>query len=143
MSSPTQDRRDVTEPGPDTRAHFRRTWDVVFVVLRFIARHAHSAYATFGIFLLIGAAIAIGGTWGFAELAGHVSGGGTQAFDDAVLQWLGQHRTKPLDAFMLDVTAQRSQERRAVASGACLNLGLPGSLPGTSPAIAGSPFLVQ
>lgn len=105
MSSPTEDRRDVTEPGPDTRAHFRRLWDVVFVVLRFIARHAHNVYAAFGIFLLIGAAIAIGGTWGFAELAGHVSGGGTQAFDDAVLQWLGQHRTKPLDAFMLDVTA--------------------------------------
>jgi undecaprenyl-diphosphatase len=107
MSSPATERRDrdPTESGPDTRRHFRRSWDVVFVVLRFIARYAHSAYATFGIFLLIGAAIAIAGTWAFAELAGHVSSGGTQAFDDAVLTWLGQHRAKPLDAFMLDVTA--------------------------------------
>ena len=105
MSTPAGERRDITEPGPDTRAHFRRLWDVVFVVLRFIARYAENAYATFGIFLLIGAAIAIAGTWGFAALAGHVSSGSTQAFDDAVLTWLGQHRSKPLDAFMLDMTA--------------------------------------
>ncbi|HEY2374868.1 MAG TPA: phosphatase PAP2 family protein [Gemmatimonadaceae bacterium] len=105
MSSAPHERRTAIETGPDTRRHFRRLWDVAFIVLRFIARHAHNAYATFGIFVLIGAAIAIAGTWGFAELAGHVSSGGTQAFDDTILQWLGQHRTKSLDAFMLDITS--------------------------------------
>jgi microcystin degradation protein MlrC len=105
MSSAPNERRAPTEAGPDTRAHFRRLWDVAFVAVRFIARHAHNTYATFGIFVLAGAAIAVAGTWAFAELAGHVSSGGTQAFDDAVLQWLGQRRTKPLDAFMLDITS--------------------------------------
>ena len=104
-SSQPDDRRHTTTSGPDTRQHLRRLWDVIFIVLRFIRRHAHNAYATFGIFLLIGAAIAIAGTWAFAELAGRVSSGGTQAFDDAILRWLGSHRTKPLDAFMLDITA--------------------------------------
>ena len=105
MSSAPHERRHTTEVGPDTRGHFRRLWDVAFIEVRFIARHAHNVYATFGIFVLVGAAIAIAGTWAFAEFAGHVSSGGTQAFDDAVLQWLGQHRTKPLDGVMLDITS--------------------------------------
>jgi undecaprenyl-diphosphatase len=105
MNSATTERRDHTEPGPDTRGRMRRLWDVFFDVLRFIARHAHNAYATFGIFLLIGAAVAIAGTWGFAELAGHVRSGGTLAFDDAVLRWLGAHRVATLDAIMLEITS--------------------------------------
>ena len=105
MSSAPHERRHGIEPGPDTRGHFRRLWDVAFVEVRFIAKYAHNVYATFGIFVLVGAAVAIAGTWGFAEVAKHVSSGGTQAFDDAVLRWLGEHRTKPLDAFMLDITS--------------------------------------
>ena len=105
MTSPADERRHAAKVGPDTRHHFRRFWDLVFVELRFIARHAQNIYATVGIFLLSGALIAAAGTWAFAELAGHVTSGSTQAFDDAVLTWLGQHRTKPLDAFMLDITS--------------------------------------
>ena len=105
MTSSTPERRHPSQVGPDTRQHFRRFWDLVFVELRFIGRHVQNAYATFGIFLLSGALIAIAGTWAFAALAGHVSSGSTLAFDDAVLTWLGQHRTKPLDAFMLDITS--------------------------------------
>ena len=67
MSSSQNERREAVDSAPDTRQHLRRFWDVVFVILRFIARHAHNAYATFGIFILIGAAIAIAGTWGFAS----------------------------------------------------------------------------
>src|SRR5437588_843722 len=92
MSASPTDRRDTTEPGPDTRGHLSRVWDVIFDLLRFIARYAHNVYATFGIFVLIGAAFALAGTWAFAMLAGHVTSGGTQAFDDAVLQWLGARR---------------------------------------------------
>jgi undecaprenyl-diphosphatase len=105
MSSPVQDRRDVTEPGPDTRGRFHHLWDIVFVVLRFIAKYAHNAYAAFGVFLLAGAAIAIAGTWAFAELASHVSTGRTLAFDDAVLRWIGARRAPSLDAVMLEVTS--------------------------------------
>jgi len=105
MTSSPHERRHDLESGPDTRRHLRRFWDLVFDILRFIARHAHNAYATFGIFILMGAAVAIAGTWGFATLAGHVRSGGTQAFDDTVLRWLGAHRTAPVSAFMLEVTA--------------------------------------
>src|SRR6266513_2537796 len=97
MSPSPTDRRDTTEPGPDTRGHLSRVWDVIFDLLRFIARYAHNVYATFGIFVLIGAAFALAGTWAFAMLAGHVTSGGTQAFDDAVLQWLGARRAPTLD----------------------------------------------
>lgn len=105
MSSTTSDRRDTNERGPDTRAHFRRLWDVVFIALRFISRRAHNAYATFGIFLLAGAAIAIAGTWAFAALAGHVTSGSTQNFDDAVLRWIGARRDPTYDSIMLEITS--------------------------------------
>lgn len=105
MTSTSHERRHPGQVGPDTRHHLRRFWDVIFVVLRFIARHAQNAYATFGIFLLSGALIAVAGTWAFAALAGHVSSGGTLPFDDAVLTWFGQHRTKTLSGVMLDITS--------------------------------------
>ena len=100
-----RERRVEVEPGPDTRGHFRRFWDLFFVTLRFIRRYAHSAYATFGIFVLAGAAIALLGTWAFAEFAGHVTSGGTQAFDDAILRWMGARRDPRLDAVMLEITS--------------------------------------
>jgi undecaprenyl-diphosphatase len=102
--SPRERRIDV-EPGPDTRGHLRRFWDLFFIALRFIRRYAHNTYATFGIFVLAGAAIALLGTWAFAELAERVTSGGTQAFDDAVLRWIGPHRDATLDALMLEITS--------------------------------------
>ena len=87
------------------RARSRLFWDLVFRMLRFLAKHAHNAYTVFGIFLLSGAAIAIVGTWAFAELAGHVTSGGTQAFDNAVMQWVGRHQYPMLQSFMLEITA--------------------------------------
>jgi undecaprenyl-diphosphatase len=94
------DRR--TTPG---RGRTRLFWDLVFSMLRFLARHAHNAYTVFGIFLLSGAAVAVIGTWAFTELAGHVSSGKTQAFDDAVMHWVGLHQFPMLQAFMLEITA--------------------------------------
>ena len=105
MSHQPLERREADESATFTRGHLRRFWDVVFDLLRFIARHAHNAYATFGIFILAGAALAIAGTWAFAELAGHVRSGSTMTFDDAVLRWLGAHRVPTLDGVMLDITA--------------------------------------
>lgn len=105
MSHPPHERRQRGDTANLTRGHLRRLWDILFDVVRFIAGRAHNVYATFGIFILMGAAIAIAGTWAFATLAGHVTSGSTQSFDDAVLRWLGAHRVRTLDAVMLDITS--------------------------------------
>jgi undecaprenyl-diphosphatase len=105
MTNPSYERRSTEDSANLTRGRLRRVWDVIFDVVRFIARRAHNVYATFGIFLVIGAAIAIAGTWAFATLAGHVKSGSTQLLDDAVLRWLGAHRVPRLDAVMLEITS--------------------------------------
>jgi undecaprenyl-diphosphatase len=105
ISSIDQRRSTPGQVPSRTRGHLRVFWDFVFTSLRFIAHHAHGAYTTFGIFLIAGAAIAIGATYGFTELAGHVVSGKTQAFDDAILTWIGVHRTPLLTAAMLEITA--------------------------------------
>jgi len=79
-------------------------WDLLFLVIRAIGALARNFYATFGIFLLAGAALALGGTYAFAEFAGHVRSGSTQAFDDAVLRWFAAHRSPILDEIMLEIT---------------------------------------
>jgi undecaprenyl-diphosphatase len=88
----------------DTRGRGRLFWDVIFAMVRAIARVAKNFYATFGIILCAGAAVAITGTYLFAEFAGHVSSGKTQAFDDSVLRWVAQHRTPALEPVMLEIT---------------------------------------
>lgn len=80
-------------------------WDAVFAVLRFLRRHVHGAYTTFGVFLLVGALVAVIGTYLFAELAGHVVSGRTQAFDDAILRWLGRQRQPLVTAAVVEITA--------------------------------------
>jgi undecaprenyl-diphosphatase len=77
----------------------------MFGALRLIARHAGSAYAVFGIFLLSGTAIAVVFTWAFSELAEHVRKGSTQPFDDAIMHWVGAHQNPHLGAVMLEITA--------------------------------------
>jgi len=89
---------------PDTRGRAHFFWDLLFGAIRGIGHVARNFYATFGIFLLVGASIALLGTYGFAKFAGHVRSGSTQAFDDAVLRWFGQHRSGTLDAIMLEIT---------------------------------------
>ena len=102
---PSLDRRDDVATRNLTRGHLRHLWDFLFGLLRWIRRHAHNVYATFGIFLLIGALLAIAGTYGFAQLAGHVRSGSTQAFDNAVLSWIGARRSPTLDSVMLEITS--------------------------------------
>lgn len=58
-----------------------------------------------GIFLVCGIAVAGVATWFFGEIAETVTAGKTQAFDEAVLRFLGAHRTKVLDSAMLEITA--------------------------------------
>lgn len=93
------DRRDR----PRGRLHLAR--DLLFRALRGIARHASGFYTALGIYLIAGAAVAVAGTWAFVELAEHVRAGGTQAFDNAVLAWMGAHQAAWLQASVLEITA--------------------------------------
>ena len=58
-----------------------------------------------GIFLVGGLLVAVAGTGAFVAIASEVREGETQAFDEAVIRWLGENRTPALDAVMIEVTA--------------------------------------
>jgi undecaprenyl-diphosphatase len=95
---------DRERRGPDTRGRTELFWDFVFTAIRAIGGVAKNFYATIGIFLLAGAAVALAGTYAFATFAGHVRSGSTQAFDTAVLKWIAAHRTPLFDQVMLEIT---------------------------------------
>ena len=73
--------------------------------MRVLASKADSFLAALGIFLVVGIVIAIIATWFFSEIAETVIAGKTQAFDEAILRYLGAHRTHGLDETMLEITA--------------------------------------
>jgi undecaprenyl-diphosphatase len=101
----------MTDPTPnperraDPRSRFDLARDVLYTALRAIARHANNFYTALGIYLIAGAAIAIAFTWLFVELASHVQSGATQAFDDAIMQWMGMHRVAWIEQSLLQITA--------------------------------------
>lgn len=99
------DRRDGHPANSKTRGHLRLAWDLVFGTLRLIRKYVQNAYVVFGIFLLTGTVLAFVCTWAFAELAGHVRNGSTQAFDDAVMRWMAAHQNEAMQKAMLEVTA--------------------------------------
>jgi undecaprenyl-diphosphatase len=82
----------------------RVVWDPLYAGLRFVARHASNFYAALGIVLVVGAAVAIGATLAFAELAETVSEGATQQFDESVLRWIGAHQSDAIRTAMLEIT---------------------------------------
>src|SRR5687768_17246576 len=88
-----------------TRGYSRLFWNLFFGWLRWIAGHVRGAHTALGIFFLSGAALAILATVGFAEIARHVRSGATQAFDDAVLKFVAEHRHPVVQAAMLEITA--------------------------------------
>lgn len=90
--------------GDVTRGRTRVVWNLAFKLLRWLAAHARNAYATFGLFLLVGAAIAVGFTMLFTELAGHVSSGRTQRFDDAVMRFIAANQSPLVKSAMLEIT---------------------------------------
>jgi len=88
----------------EDRGRSRVVWDILFHGLRTSYQHAHSFGTAVGMFLIFGALIAVLGTYAFAELARLVSGGHTQAFDDAVLRWMQRHQTPWLEGLMMEIT---------------------------------------
>jgi undecaprenyl-diphosphatase len=95
---------DLERREQHTRGRTELFWDFVFTAIRAIGGVAKNFYATIGIFLLAGAAVALAGTYAFAKFAGHVRSGSTQAFDTTVLKWIAAHRTPLLDQVMLEIT---------------------------------------
>jgi undecaprenyl-diphosphatase len=79
--------------------------NAVLSILRTFVSKAGTFIGGLGIFLVAGAIIGAFATWVFGELAETVMAGKTQAFDEAVLRWMGAHHTKLLDSAMLEITA--------------------------------------
>ena len=98
----------MTLPGDERRARRRERlgffWDPFFRGFRTSLGHVRSFYAAVGIFVTVGAVLALAGTWAFAALAMHVRRGATQRFDDAILHWVAAHQVPWLHVAMLQVT---------------------------------------
>ncbi|MFL5488453.1 MAG: phosphatase PAP2 family protein [Gemmatimonadaceae bacterium] len=77
----------------------------LYKALRVSADRVDSLVAALGIFLVSGLVVALVGTALFVMLASHVKSGATQAFDEAVIRWMGTHHSRNLDAIMLELTA--------------------------------------
>jgi undecaprenyl-diphosphatase len=77
----------------------------LYNALRASTDKAGTLLGAVGIFLLAGLIVAAIGTWIFVELAEHVQTGASQAFDNAVLRWLGAHHTTMWDNIMVEITA--------------------------------------
>ena len=86
------------------RGRLHLLWDALFGALRLIGRHARGFYATVGLFLTLGAILALAGTWAFAYLAGRVREGSTQAFDDLVMHAVADHQSPRVQQAMLEIT---------------------------------------
>ena len=79
--------------------------DPLYRALRASAQKADTLVGALGIFLVAGLAVASLGTAAFVALASHMQSGSTQALDDAVIRWIGNHRSAGLDRLMIEVTA--------------------------------------
>lgn len=79
--------------------------NLLYRALRVAADKADTLIGALGIFLVAGLFVAALGVVGFVALASHVQSGTTQAFDDAVIRWMGAHHTKGLDTIMIELTA--------------------------------------
>lgn len=94
----------IVERRHEDRGRFRLLWDLLYKGLRVSYRHAHSFTTALGVFLVVGALVAISGTYAFAKLAELVRHGYTQQFDEAVLRWMHAHQTPWLEDLMIEVT---------------------------------------
>jgi undecaprenyl-diphosphatase len=94
-----EDRRAAPRGALDTRSNF------LYDALRLAERKAISLIGALGIFLVSGLLVAALGLFVFLSFASHVQSGKTQAFDDAVIRWMGAHHTAGLDAVMIEITA--------------------------------------
>ena len=95
----------MEERRSEERGRLSAYFNPLYKALRSSADKAHTFLGVVGIFLVAGLIVAAIGTWSFVEVAEHVTSGGTQAFDESVIRWMGAHHTKTLDAIMIELTA--------------------------------------
>ena len=95
----------MEERRSEERGRLSAYFNPLYKALRSSADRAHTFLGVVGIFLVAGLIVAAIGTWSFVEVAEHVTSGGTQAFDESVIRWMGAHHTKTLDAIMIELTA--------------------------------------
>jgi undecaprenyl-diphosphatase len=79
--------------------------NLLYKALRAAAEKADTLAGAIGIFLLSGLIVTAIGTAVFVAVASHMQAGRTQAFDDAVIRWMGAHHSTTLDDIMLKITA--------------------------------------
>ena len=77
---------------------------VLYGALRFAVRKVSSIYTALGLLVVAGAAIAVLGTWAFAEIAEEMQEGTVQPFDEAVMQWASEHRISWLETLLIELT---------------------------------------
>lgn len=95
--SPVERRTEIRRRGIDVLRP-------VYGALRLAWDHAHNVYAALGILIVGGLVLAVAGVWAFAQVAGEVREGDTQAFDDAALRWIGGRQDPALGRVALEVT---------------------------------------
>jgi undecaprenyl-diphosphatase len=74
-------------------------------------------YGALGLLIVAALAVVVAGLWAFAAVAEAVREGGTQAFDDAVLRWIGAHQVPWIADAALKVTALASGTTIAMTVG--------------------------
>jgi len=87
------------------RGRLSAHWHPIYGGLRALFDRADTFLGALGMFLVGGLLVAVAGTAAFVALARHVRSGTTQAFDDAVIRWMGAHQSPALDAVMVELTA--------------------------------------
>jgi undecaprenyl-diphosphatase len=94
---------------PDRRNRDRSgwvaAWDATYHLLRLIARHARGFFAAVFAYVSFSFIVLVGAIWAFAEVAGEVLAGSTQALDEWVLTYVESHRSEILDHVALEITA--------------------------------------
>jgi undecaprenyl-diphosphatase len=96
---------DTSERRRKPRGPLRLFADLLYRVLRFIARHVRGFYGAVITYLSVSFFVGIAAVWAFAVMADTMLAGSTIRLDEAVLTWLETHRTPLLDRIALEVTA--------------------------------------
>ena len=79
--------------------------DILYRGLRLSTDRFQSFRTAVGVFLIAGALIAISGVSLFAVLARDVQKGATQAFDEGVMAYMGEHRVAWIERSLIEITA--------------------------------------
>lgn len=95
----------IEERRTEPRGALAAPTNFLYRALRVAADKADTLIGALGIFLVAGLLVAALGVVGFVALASHVRTGTSQAFDDAVITWMGAHHTRTLDTIMIELTA--------------------------------------